>query len=303
MTINQPKNFVLQLGSLIALYVSVSALLFLLFGVINLRYPDEASALYESESSREMIRMSIALLLVFFPAYLSLTRISNQQRRKESGEYTVLAKWLVYLSLLAGGGALMADLVTLINYFLNGEITVRFILKVFVFFAIVSSAFTYYLYDVRGYFQSREKLSLQIGLVSILLVIISLVGGFMYIETPQEVREMRLDERQISDLQDMQFRIDEYYAVRNGFPESIDDLYAGERVPQAPDGRDQYRYVLTGEKTYQLCATFAKESQSLGRYPSEVFPIKNTNYSWDHGEGEKCFDRVVEPNRLEPIPL
>lgn len=299
MTHNNPRSFVLQLGSLIALYVSVTALLMLLFGVINVRYPDEATSFYNDESARMNIRNAIALLIVFFPTYLVLTRISNQNRRRESaGEYAPLAKWVVYLSLLIAGGALLGDLVTIIMYFLNGEITVRFILKAFVFLVIVASAFTYYLFDIRGYFVHKERTSKQIGMGAALLVAISLVAGFMYIETPAEVREIRLDERQVEQLQDMQFRIQEYYSVRGGFPESIDDLYNGEHVPEAPEGRPAYRYVLTGETSYELCATFAYESRNLGRYPSVAFPMKQDNYTWDHGVGEKCFARIIESTAL-----
>lgn len=291
---NHAKNFVLQFGSLIALYVSITALLILLFGVINLRYPDEAAGIYEDESARESIRMSIAMLIVVFPAFIALTRISHQNRRKDPlGEYTTIAKWLVYMSLLVAGAAMLADLVTLILYFLNGEITIRFVLKVFVFFAILSSAFTYYLFDIKGKFLEQSKLSVQIGAVTTLVVAISVIGGFMYIETPQEVREIKLDEQQVADLQQIQYRIEEYYRVRDGFPESIDDLYAGERMPTAPEGRPEYRYILTGENSYQLCATFTHESQDLGRYPTPVFPMEQNNYSWDHNEGEKCFDRVI----------
>ncbi len=299
---HHPRTFVIQLGSLIALYISVTALILLLFGVVDLRHPDEAMGIYAAESARESIRMNIALLVVFFPTFLVLTRLSQKQRRAEAdGEYIPIAKWLVYLSLLVAGGALLGDLVALIVQFLNGELTIRFLLKAFIFFAVVGSAFTYFVLDVRGYFRDREKTSLQIGALCLVVVLISLVAGFTYIETPAEVREMRIDERQITDLQDIQWRIEEYYQVRGGFPESIDDLYIGERVPAAPDGRPDYRYVLTSEDTYELCATFAHESRDLGRYPSPVFPAKETNYTWGHGVGEVCFTRVIESRADESV--
>lgn len=289
-----PKSFVLQLGSLIALYASITGLLILLFSIINLQFPDEAASYYESQSARESIRIAIAMLVVIFPAFVALTRVSHQERRRhESGDYTLLAKWLVYLSLLAGGAALLGDLVTLIIYFLNGEITIRFILKIVVFFAVIASAFTYFLYDVRGYFNHQEERSLQIAGVTAVVVVAAIIAGFMHIETPAEVREIKLDEQEITDLQLIQARIEEYYLVRGGFPETIDDLFIGETLPHAPTGRPEYRYVLTGDRSYELCATFAAESQDLGRYPTEIFPMKTNNYSWDHGIGEKCFERVI----------
>lgn len=292
---NTAKTFVLQLGSLIALYVSITALVILLFGVINLRFPDEAAYYWEDEGARQSIRAAIAMLIVFFPTFIALTRINNQARRRESsGHYTGLTKWVIYLSLLVGGGIMLGDLVTVINYFLNGEITTRFLLKAFVLFAIICGAFAYYMHDVKGYFQKEEKKSIYAGIIASIVVLASVISGVAYIETPKEVREMRLDEQQIQDLQTIQFRIEEYYAVRDGFPESIDDLFIDERAPTAPSGRPEYRYILTGERTYQLCATFAAESTDRGGRLSIAAPVKEINYNWDHGVGETCFERVIQ---------
>jgi hypothetical protein len=114
---NTAKNFALQLGSLISLYVSIGALIALLFGIITLLYPDSAQYAWEGESARITIRTTIAILVVFFPTYITLTRIVNKIRRTESGTYLTLTKWLIYLSLLIGGGVLLGDLVTVLNSF------------------------------------------------------------------------------------------------------------------------------------------------------------------------------------------
>ena len=99
------KHFVLQLGSLITLYLSIAFLLVLLFNIINLAYPDAADAYWQIESYSDAVRIGIAMLIVFFPAYLILTRQVNQIRRRESsdGSYLGFTKWLVYLSLLVAG--------------------------------------------------------------------------------------------------------------------------------------------------------------------------------------------------------
>ncbi len=108
---NTAKNFALQLGSLISLYISIVALIILLSGVITLQYPDVANGYWEQESASSSIRFSIAMLFVFFPTYIALTRMVNTIRRVEQGVYLALTKWLIYLSLLIGGGAILGDLV------------------------------------------------------------------------------------------------------------------------------------------------------------------------------------------------
>jgi hypothetical protein len=299
MQINTPKHFVIQLGALIALYVSITALTVLVFSLINLKFPDE-SYYWEGESAREAIRTCMAVLVVFFPTYLGLTRISNQNRRKESnGEYTGLTRWLVYFSLLLAAGILLGDLVTLINYFLNGEITTRFLYKVFALFLIVGGAFHYYLLDVRGYFTNRVQKSMQFGIGAMVLVIASVIFGFQYIETPSEVREQRIDEQQVSDLQSMQSYVENYYLSNGNLPAAIADAYGSIPVPEAPTGRDAYRYTVTGDTEYELCATFNAPSRDI---ENTYAMAPEQNYNWSHQGGEWCFKRVVVmPEMMKPV--
>jgi hypothetical protein len=116
---NTAKNFALQLGSLIALYVSIVALVTLLFGLITIFYPDVANGYWEYNSASSSVRFGIALLVIFFPVYIVLTRMVNTTRRIEQGSYLTLTKWLIYLSLLVGGVTILGDLVSVVNAFLN----------------------------------------------------------------------------------------------------------------------------------------------------------------------------------------
>lgn len=295
---NTPKHFVIQLGALIALYVSITALTVLVFSIINLKFPDE-SYYWEGESAREAIRTCMAVLIVFFPTFIALTRISNQNRRKESnGEYTGLTRWLVYVSLMVAGGVLLGDLVTLINYFLNGEITTRFIYKVFALFFIVGSAFHYYLLDVRGYWNKRVDRSIQFGIGAVVLVVAALTFGFQYIETPNEVREQRLDQQQVNDLQSVQSYVENYFLTNDQLPGFLTDAYDGLPIPTAPEGRPEYTYTITGDTSYELCATFAAPSATLDEPYS--MPI-DANYNWNHQAGEWCFDRTITmPTDMKP---
>ncbi|MBX2866829.1 hypothetical protein KTR10_02665 [Candidatus Kaiserbacteria bacterium] len=288
---NTARNFSLQLGSLIALYVSLSAILAVLFGVINLAFPDAAEGYWAYNSAQSGIRFGIAAVIVFFPAYLILTRISNKIRREESGSYTTVTKWLVYLSLIVGGGILLGDLVAVIMTYLNGEITERFILKALALFVVISAAFKYYLRDVVGYWDTHEKQSIMFGGVSVVLVIAVLVLGFYHADTPSTVREMRIDTEQVNDLEQISWRVEEYYSVNKMLPETLSDVYGTLSVPEAVEDRPAYQYRVPNETTFELCATFAHESRENR---ASYAPIEKIPQSWDHGEGETCFTRVVE---------
>lgn len=295
---NTAKNFALQLGSLVSLYVSIVALITLLFGVITRTYPDAAQGYWEIESAAGSIRFGIALLIVFFPTYIVLTRMVNTIRRNEQGTYLALTKWLIYLSLLIGGATMLGDLVALINSFLNGELTVRFVLKALVFLVVVGLSFVYYLFDARGYWHEHERRSIQYGIVVSLLVISGLTVGFLNTETPSEVRERTLDTRQINDLSLIQSQIGSYYEMNNVLPDDINAAYMGMEAPMAPEGRLTYEYHVTSSTTFELCATFFAESSKAEQmqyaepfYMDETL-IKN-GMNWNHAKGEWCFSRSI----------
>lgn len=291
------KNFALQLGALAALYVSITSLMVLLFGIINIHFPDSASAYYEYDSAQSGIRFSIAILLVFFPTYLVLARVVNKARRSAGGTYLTLTRWMIYLSLLVGGFVLLGDLVSVLYTFLNGEITTRFILKAATLLVVVGAAFYYYLQDAKGYWNSHEKLSIQIGVVTSVLVLGVVSYGYYSIDAPSVVRDISLDRKQVSDLQEIQWRIEEYYASNNQLPGSIEEVYVrGVEVPKAPEGRGDYGYNITGESTYELCATFIAATpdteKSMAR-PIYDDPIYYLNQNWDHSDGDYCFERTA----------
>ncbi len=292
MNTHTPKHFVLQLGALLALYTTLVALITLLFSVINLAFPDAADYYYNIVSANTTIRTMIAILVVFFPAFLTLSHYANKFRTAElGGAYTTIARWLIYLSLLTAGGVMLGDLVTLINYFLNGEITTRFLLKVFVLFAVVGATFHYYLLDVREFFLKRPDKRVAFAVGAIVVVIASLAFGFRYTDAPAVVREARIDEQQVSDLQMIQSYIESYYYNTNTLPDSIATAYGDLTYPTAPEGRTNYRYELIDSEHYQLCATFGASTQVDGRSTMAIAPEKN--YNWDHEVGDWCFERSI----------
>jgi hypothetical protein len=297
------KHFVLQLGSLITLYLSVSFLLVLLFAVINLIFPDATEYYYDIESSSYSVKLGIAMLVVFFPTYLLLTRKVNVFRRVEmDGAYPGLTKWLMYLSLLVGGGVLLGDLVAVILAFLNGELTTRFVLKAAVLLIIVGSAFYYYLQDARGYWLTKEKYSFMFAGAMSLIVVASLITGFFYTETPTEVREMRLDDTQISDLQQIQWKILETLSINiNGTSSlltTLEELYGETPVPvTAPEDRPAYSYEVTATG-FKLCATFSRDSaetsqEFIGKPIYDQNMLIKNGENWSYKQGRYCFDRVV----------
>lgn len=297
-----PKQFVLQLGSLISLYIVVSFLLVLVFGVINTVLPSASVSYYRINDYSSQIRIGIAMLVVFYPAYLLLTRTVNAVRRQEAdGAYLLLAKWFIYLSLFIAGGALLIDLVIVLLAFLEGEITARFIGKVLAVFVVVGAAFYYYLLDARGYWLSHRSQARVYALGASMAVVSAIIVGFLHIETPAEVRERSIDERQIEDLTSIQWSIERYLLDTGELPETIADI--PEIIPTAPEERESYFYAPT-EDGFELCATFAYPSYERVR---PIAPRTSINprellidaYDWYHEAGRFCFDRTINRTALD----
>lgn len=295
------KHFALQLGSLASLYLSLSFLLVLLFGLINLAFPDATDSAWQVERSSSMVRFGIAIVVVFYPTYLILTRIVNKNRRAHQDQsYLGLTKWLIYLSLLVGGAALLGDLVAVILAFLEGEITTRFIFKAAAVFLVLGAACSYYLLDARGYWVAHERKSIIFGVSATIVVFMTVAFGFGHIDTPSTVREQKLDETQLDDLRDIERRIENHLTVNGTLPETLAELYPGIDVPDAPEDRPDYHYETTADG-FVLCATFAANSDPDNYAPARPNPSlgeSDTPYivnphDWEHGEGEVCFNRIV----------
>jgi len=290
------KHFVLQLGSLASLYVAVSFTLVLIFNLFNLRYPDPAEGYYAIESAQSSVRLGIAMLLVFLPTYLILTRVVNNTRRAANiGTYLNLTKWLIYLSLLVGGGVLLGNLVAVIMAFLEGELTTRFLLKAVSVLLVVGAAFSYYILDARGYWLTSSARSAQFGAAVAGLGIAIVIMGFMNIETPVSVREGKLDDKQLADLQEIQWRIESYVALNGVAPKSLSQLDSTP-IPTAPDGRADYEYTKT-DRGFSLCAEFALESHDSSGVssPYDTKAVIGNAWDWNHPAGRHCFERIVTP--------
>jgi len=302
-----PKDFFLWLGGMVALYVSVISLITLFFQVINYSFPDPLQNVYYSDPYSGPLRFAIASLIVIFPLYLFLTRLlNNDLRRNPEKKELWVRRWLIYLTLFVAGITLVVDLIALINTFLEGEITTRFILKVIAIFGVVGFGFLYYLLDLKGRWEEKARQSVLIGWIAGALVLASIVGGFLIIGSPASQRLYRFDDQKISELQNIQSQVVNYWQLKKKLPLSLADLedpLYGFSVPQDSQTNTPYVYRITDKLSFELCATFNKESRSSAStairpvYPSGGIVDEN----WTHEAGEQCFIRTIDPERFPPV--
>ena len=102
-------------------------------------------------------------------------------------------------TLFIAGITIVVDLIVLINTFLGGELTTRFVLKVLAVLIVIGGAFLYYFYGLRGKWEVEEKTSIMIGWIVSVVVLISIISGFFIIGSPQTQRLLRLDQTKVND--------------------------------------------------------------------------------------------------------
>ena len=299
-----PSDFFLHLGIIVALYISAINLVNLLFDIINKISPDALNNYYDSSAGS--IRFAVASLIIMFPLYVILGWIYNKQLTTTPEKKTLgIRKWLVYFTLFISGLTLAIDLIFLVYNLLGGETTTPFILKVLAVFLVAGLIFAYYLTDIRSRVENHTRLIKIFGTISIIIVLASIVAGFVYVGSPAQQRKLRFDEQRIQNLQAIQWQVINYWQQKGKLPSQIADLHdsiSNFSIPQDPQTQAPYAYSQTNTTTFKLCAQFDLISvkNNNGATMPQPYPVMNGQDNWQHAAGLVCFDRTIDP-QLYPV--
>lgn len=297
------KDFFLHLAVIALLYTGTVALLNILFSVINVAFPRVTEFDYYASTS---ISLPVATLIVVFPLFLFLANVVRKGYAEEPSrkEYPV-RKWLIYITLFIAGVVLAGDLVILIYYFLDGqELTTGFILKILSVLVVAGSLFGYYLDDLKNRLTSSRRNMWRI--VAAALVLGSIIAGFSVLGTPVSQRMLRFDSQKVSDLQNIQWQIINYWQQKGVLPAKLaelEDPISGFISPKDSQTQESYEYEKTDTLSFSLCANFNKSSQTKsGSMARMAYPelMGKSGDSWQHEAGRGCFSRVIDPD-LYPV--
>ena len=327
---NTPKLhvgfFFLSLGFLVTLITSVVAFLNLAFSTLDKRFPDVLNAVYTygyNSYDYESMRTALSTLIIFFPALLLVAYFWNKKAVSVLGSIdTQIKKWLTYIVLFLSAIVVAIDLVTLVRYFVAGEITNRFIFKVLVTLVIALFVGGYFILQLLG---KKKMFGIPVGVSSAIkasvFVVVLISFSFSVMGSPKTQRLLRLDERRIQDLQSIQYQVINYWQQKEKLPSSLSDLanpISSYLLPVEPEFEKgyTYEYAAKDKMSFELCATFAlpiKEgwSESRGgvmpmytneKAVSEPAMIGGLNESWAHEAGRTCFTRTIDPEIYPPFP-
>ncbi len=306
----------LYLLSFACLYIGLGSLIFLYFTCLNWLFPDVA---FDGRSVAEMdwsgLRWQMAMVIVTFPVFIWLSRlIVRDIRQHPEKSASGLRRWLTYLTLFATALVLIGDAVTLVWYLLEGEITIRFILKVLVVLALAGTTFVYYLMSLRPGGNDQLIFGIRLGrwleYKAWLMVALGLIWAFALVGNPATQREIRLDDQRVSDLQAIVNELS--MQVRGPQRDNITSPTLLKPIPTTlqavadaavyqrlriidPETSAPYGYTVKDSDTVELCAVFA-EARS-----------RDYDISWDHPAGRYCYTidllALNFPAPLKPVAI
>jgi len=322
--------FFLCLGVLVTLITSVVSFLNLVFETLNKRFPDVLNSSYQygySTYEYEGIRMALSTLIIFFPIYLVVSYFWKKFYDRGVGDIdTLIRKWVMYVILFLSSLIVVVDLVTLVRYFISGEITSRFIYKALTVLAVAGLVGFYYVFLLKD---RQSKANMIFGIVGVVLVVAAISWSFAILGSPMKQRLLRLDDRRVSDLQNIQYQVINYWQQKEKLPADLKELanpLSGYSLPVEPEFEKgkTYEYAIKGPLTFELCATFSLpmpkgwreysggggvipmpgvyyEKDMAVSYPYP-YPGYGANESWDHQEGRTCFERTIDKDLYPPFP-
>lgn len=241
---------------------------------------------------------SLASIIVAFPVYLLLSRaVVRDVRAHQEKLNSPVRKWLTYLALVIAACVFIGDLITALTYFLQGEITTRFLSKAFVVLVLSGGVFFYYFGGLRdtesGGVRARFSRDAWMAAASTACVVVLLALGFGFTGAPKRLRAQRADSRRVQDLFELSHEITKQWnANGHKLPEHLDEL---RNVPLSdPMTRDAYDYRAGDGSKYELCASFDAPSRNDDQSTGAK--------QWKHPAGYHCFSLdAAEPPENAPF--
>ncbi|MEP7087896.1 MAG: hypothetical protein ABI884_11360 [Gemmatimonadota bacterium] len=143
------------------------------------------------------------------------------------------------------------------------------------------------------------------GAAATIAAALVVVAGLMVIGAPSQARDRRLDQLRVDDLSSLSVAVDDYWSKHSTLPNAADSLVSThqlDKVPTDPVSRAPYTYLVSGERSYRLCATFAQPSDTAASTDVRDWTLAigaRHSHSWRHGAGKSCFDLTPSSKDLK----
>ncbi len=305
---NAAKFAFFYMLSLVALIFMALSSGMIIFQIINKNIVD---VLEQSRGrySPDQLKFAISALIISAPIFYITTRqIYKNLFSGVLGHDSGVRKWLTYLILFASSVVMLGWLIAVVNSFLDGELTIKFILKAITAIGIAASIFTFYLYDIRReeVVGKKDRIVRMYFYGSLVVVAAVFVASLFFVESPTQTRNRKLDNAILSSFSEINGAIETYYNDNGKVPGSLDEIkaefsYITDKNIKDPVSGEIFEYKVIGDNSYELCATF--RTSNIDGDETRYYLYKER---WPHDAGDQCLGQKVrkyEDVKVRPLPV
>jgi hypothetical protein len=293
---NSAAKFAFMYGiALVSLVITAVSTGSVVFQIIN-KYVSETGSLFSSTYTLSVLRMAVASLFIAAPIYfISAAKINKNFNAGNLRADSIVRKWLSYFILFVSSVVMIGYFIGIFYSFLEGELTIKFILKAATALVIAATVFSYYFYDISKKEAGKEKDAVSriyfwVSLTAILAVFIS---GIVFVESPAVTKKKRQDSEVTNRLMQIDSGISEFYKENGALPNNLSELsekvaYFDEEATKNPITGNEVEYKVVSAKKFELCTDFQLSNKNNNE--------KNDYYistEWKHKEGRDCFTRTA----------
>lgn len=293
---NSAKFAFFYLLSLVALVFMSIATGMVIFQVINKSITDVLNQ-FNNRVSASQLKFAVSCLIISTPIfYFVSAQIYKSLFKGDLDKEAGVRKWLTYFILLVSAVVMIGWLIGTVNSFLEGELTLKFVLKALTAVGISAIIFSFYLYDIkREVVKGKKDGIVKIYFwLSLVIVAAAFVTSLFFVESPAQARRQKIDQKVLNSFSSIDGAVNNYYDNMKTLPGNLDQLrqevdYLTENTITNISTGQVYEYKVISEDSYQLCAEFLtsnmdKESNEYDSYLKE---------NWQHDKGYQCIEKKV----------
>lgn len=304
---NSAKFAFFYMLSLVALIFTALSTGMIIFQIINKNISDIINQ-YKGVYSSDQLKFAISALIISAPIFYFTMRqiyknLFSGNLKKDSG----IRKWLTYFVLFVSSVVMIGWLIGTVNTFLDGDLTIKFILKSMSAILISASIFTFYFYDIkRENVVGVKNRIIQIYFYASLVIVLAVfIASLFFVESPQETRNRKIDEAILGNFYKIENEINLYYSDFKKLPDNLEEVKSeynnlAEQDLIDPETGINIEYKKAENNAYELCANFRISNKDKN---NEEYQYVNGNKL--HDAGYQCLKyraTTDKDNRgLEPI--
>ncbi|MFA5163347.1 MAG: DUF5671 domain-containing protein [Patescibacteria group bacterium] len=250
--------YLLSFAALVFMSISVGMIL---FQIIDKNVPDILSSY--AGASNSALKFAISSLIIATPVFYIISRFIYQGLKKgELAPDAPLRRWLTYFILLVSSIIILGVMIGVINNFLSGELTWRFVFKALSIFVLASIIFSFYFLDLRRQEFNRPSIFFQIYFyLSLVIVTAVFIAAWFYVESPKVARDKLFDRAITSNMYNIESAVNDYFSRYKKLPADLAELEKEARFSPLNPSAEKISYNKLSEDSFELCANFRTDSR------------------------------------------